>query len=82
MSKKEKKLIELGIKIGTIKEGLNWNDIVKAIRDNDVTYSNIFATLKPLYDEYGYEMINEVIIELSEPKVEKRPNVNKEVETR
>ncbi len=53
--------VRLGIKIGQLKDRYGFNDIYNFItgKTKDCYY---FVDLKPLYDEFGYSTVNDVIL--------------------
>lgn len=53
--------VRLGLKIGQLKNNYSFKDIYNFIAENtkECLY---FADIKPLYDEFGYSKVNDVIL--------------------
>ena len=65
--------IELGIAIGELKKEYYYNDLIEFLKGNDEAKGHIyFDKLKPLYDKYGYEKVNRILLSLEEPKAEEK----------
>lgn len=63
----EKENIKLGIDIGDLKKQYYYDDLMKFLKgDNACNGSLYFDKLKPLYDRYGYERVNRILLELEE----------------
>lgn len=65
--------VRLGIEIGQLKDTYKFKEIYKFITDQskDCFY---FVELKPLYDEFGYEAVNNVIMTVGKKMYEVKEN--------
>lgn len=56
--------IKLGIAVKKLEDSYKYDDIIIFLKGKkkDCMY---FDTLKPLYDEFGYEAVNEVLLEIN-----------------
>jgi hypothetical protein len=76
------KNIALGLDIAQLKDSYAYKDIVDFITGKTTTCM-YFDRLKPLYDKYGYELINNTILELEVASpIQSRPQKKEECETR
>lgn len=65
--------IELGIAIGELKREYFYNKLISFLKGDDKDNGSMyFERLKPLYDKYGYEKVNRVLLSLEEPKAEEK----------
>lgn len=71
--KKLSEEIRLGLKIGRLKDTYGFKDIYNFItgKKNECFY---FVDLKPLYDEFGYQKVNEVILAVGNEMFEVKEN--------
>lgn len=55
--------VKLGLNIAKLQDSYKYDDIIKFLKGEkkDCMY---FDTLKPLYDEFGYKEVNEVLLEI------------------
>lgn len=60
--------VKLGLNIAKLQDSYKYEDIMKFIKGEkkDCMY---FDTLKPLYDEFGYAEVNEVLLEIAKDEV-------------
>ena len=57
--------IRLGIEIGKLKDSYYYTDIIKFLNGTASKGEDIyFSRLKPIYDEFGYEKVNRILLEL------------------
>ena len=73
--------IKLGMEIEKLKHDYRYEQIVEFLKgksDNCMYLDRV----KHLYDEFGYELVNNTILELEKPVKESRPQVKEECETR
>ena len=71
MKDKEKNLISLGMEIAKIKQEYWFKDLVKFLKgeDDEETHGNMyFCNLKPLYDKFGYKLVNDILLNWGEGK--------------
>lgn len=72
--------VKLGIKIGQLKDRYGFNDIYNFITGKTKD-CYCFVNLKPLYDEFGYSTVNEVILavgkEMFEVKEDEQESISK-----
>lgn len=74
--------IKLGMELSKLQHDYRYDQIVEFLNgeSNSCMY---YDRLKPLYDEFGYEIVNQTIKELSSSqKKESRPQFKEECETR
>lgn len=66
--------IELGIEIGELKRSYFYDGLIKFLKgEDDGAFSGMdFYKLKPLYDKYGYEKVNRILLSLEEAKAEEK----------
>lgn len=59
------KHIRLGMAIAKLRDAYYYKDLIAFLKGNDETHGSMyFYLLKPLYDEYGYKKVNDILIEL------------------
>lgn len=60
--------VKLGLKIAKLQDSYKYEDIMNFIKGEkkDCMY---FDTLKPLYDEFGYTEVNEILLEIAKDEV-------------
>ena len=65
---KERKLINLGMELAKIKQEFWYSEVVKFLKGQDEEHHGemYFSNLKPLYDKYGYELINTILMNWEE----------------
>ena len=69
--------IKLGRKIENLKGSWRFDKMVKFLKgENDIndTYNDYFTKLKPLYDEFGYDKVNNLIFEIADELKEEEKN--------
>jgi len=67
LRKQETENIKLGMEIAELKNQYYYDGLIEFLKGN-ITASNgmYFEKLKPLYDKYGYEKVNRVLLETEE----------------
>ena len=61
--------VVLGMEIAEIKQAYYYDSLIKFLNGDDSKNGSMyFAKLKPLYDRYGYEKVNIVLLNLEEEK--------------
>ena len=61
----EKKYIRLGVEIATVRNSYYYKELIAFLKGDDEQHGSMFfANLKPLYDKYGYVIVNETLLEL------------------
>lgn len=75
--------IKLGMELEKLKHDYRYEQIANFLKGKSESCMYL-DRVKPLYDEYGYELVNRTIldIEREKPKKESRPLVKEECETR
>lgn len=64
--------IHLGIDIEKLRNGYFYGKIIKFLKGDDSEYGSMyFHELKPLYDKYGYEKVNRILLALEDEKGDK-----------
>lgn len=72
LAKEQKKNIKLGMQLQKLKDDYYFKEIAKFLKGNDTDkYNNYFSKLKPLYDEFGYTLVNDLIIEMADEEEKK-----------
>ena len=66
MNKEQMKYIQLGMEIAKIKKEFWFADLMKFLKGEDGEHHGdmYFCNLKPLYDQYGYEEINRILMSM------------------
>jgi hypothetical protein len=64
MNKEQMKLVKFGMEIAKIKKEFWFADLMKFLKGDDEEHhgSLYFCNLKPLYDKYGYENVNKILM--------------------
>lgn len=69
MAKIDLDSVKLGMKLVELKDHYGYKELVEYLKGTiDQTY--YLFILKPLWDKYGYNEINKLILKLEEPNVE------------
>lgn len=77
LEKEQRKNIKLGMKLGKIKNSYSFDKLVSFLKGETTdTYNDYFSTLKPLYDEFGYTLVNKLIIEIGDEETKKEVKEN------
>ena len=64
--------VKLGIGIGELKTKYFYKDLILFLKGDNSKNGNIyFDRLKPLYDKFGYEKVNRILLALEEKEEEK-----------
>ena len=59
--------VQLGIEIGALKNTYYYPDIIALLKGTTQGAEDMyFGKLKPLYDKYGYEKVNRILLALEE----------------
>ena len=59
--------IKLGMEIGELKSKYFYEDLILFLKGDNSKNGNLyFEKLKPLYDKYGYEKVNRILLTLEE----------------
>lgn len=67
--KVEAENIRLGMEIGRLQNEYYYNDLVAFLQGNSESKGGMyFEKIKPLYDRYGYEKVNRIILTLEKAK--------------
>lgn len=61
-----KKYVKLGMAIQRLKDDFYFKRIVKFLKGDLSEDYCVFKNLKPLYDEFGYKKINQLILEIAD----------------
>lgn len=66
MNKEQMKFFKLGMDIAKIKQEFWFSDLMKFLKgDDEEHHGNMyFCNLKPLYDEYGYNIVNKTLMSM------------------
>jgi hypothetical protein len=63
----EMQAVQLGIEIGALKNTYYYHDIIAVLKGTAQKSEDMyFGKLKPLYDKYGYEKVNRILLALEE----------------
>lgn len=61
----EMRAVQLGIEIGALKNAYYYPDIIAVLKGTAQKSEDMyFGKLKPLYDKYGYEKVNRILLAL------------------
>ncbi len=61
----EMKDVRLGMEISTLKDSYYYSDVIAFLKGTATGNEDMyFGKLKPLYDEYGYEKVNRILLDL------------------
>jgi hypothetical protein len=67
--KNEQENISLGMEIEKLRNGYFYGKIIKFLKGDDSENGSMyFHELKPLYDKYGYEKVNRVLLAFEDEK--------------
>lgn len=67
LSKAEMDNVKLGIEIGKLKQSYYYADIIALLKGTSKVGEDIyFGRMKPLYDKYGYEKVNRILLAIDE----------------
>lgn len=68
MNKEQMKLIKLGMEIAKIERELWFSSLMKFLKGENGDHHGdwYFCKLKPLYDKYGYENVNKILMSMEE----------------
>ncbi len=67
LSETETTNIRLGMRIEKLKNSYFYDKLIKFLKGDDSDYgSSYFHELKSLYDEFGYEKVNRILLSLDE----------------
>ena len=57
------KLIRLGVDIAAVRNAYWYKDLLAFLKGDDENNGSMyFANLKPLYDKYGYKLVNDTLL--------------------
>ena len=61
--------VRLGMDVATLRGQYFYSDLIAYLKGDDGNKGHIyFHELKPLYDKYGYEKVNRILLTLEEAK--------------
>lgn len=67
LTKLEMNGVRLGIEIAKIKNEYYYENLIKYLQGDDKDSGSLYLSkLKPLYDKYGYEKVNRLLLTLEE----------------
>jgi hypothetical protein len=72
LTKTETENICLGMEIAELKKSYYYDELIKFLKGGTGNGNLYFEKLKPLYDKYGYEKVNRILLSLEEEKAEEK----------
>ena len=69
-AERERTLIKFGMELAKIKQEYWFKDLMKFLKGEDEEHHGdmYFCNLKPLYDRYGYDRVNNILMNWEERK--------------